>query len=78
MTDDGSQVLCVLGFCKSAMDWDLGVGQKLSHSFHSGSAPGIQEQNRGHTLVTDGFGPVANASQSPQRSSRESKVCFMI
>ena len=24
-----SQVLCVLGFCKSAMDWDLGVGAGL-------------------------------------------------
>lgn len=38
----------MLGFCKSAMDWDLGVGQKLSlHSLHSGSAPGIEEQKKG-------------------------------
>ena len=24
-----AKVLCVLGFCKSAMDWDLGVGGGL-------------------------------------------------
>lgn len=24
------QVLCVLGFCKSAMDWDLGVGEAIA------------------------------------------------
>ena len=28
----GLEVLCVLGFCKSAMDWDLGVGHGLRRS----------------------------------------------
>merc|ERR1711920_1185497 len=23
-------VLCVLGFCKSAMDWDLGIGEAIA------------------------------------------------
>ncbi|OLP80353.1 Protein dispatched-like 1 [Symbiodinium microadriaticum] len=26
----GSIVLCVLGFCKSAMDWDLGIGEAIA------------------------------------------------
>eukprot|EP00438_Fugacium_kawagutii_P016061 Skav221541 [mRNA] locus=scaffold1813:168543:172608:+ [translate_table: standard] len=26
----GAIVLCVLGFCKSAMDWDLGVGEAIA------------------------------------------------
>ena len=32
MVKVGLEVLCVLGFCKSAMDWDLGVGQGLRRS----------------------------------------------
>merc|ERR1712178_351461 len=26
----GSVVMCVLGFCRSAMDWDLGIGEAIA------------------------------------------------